>query len=391
MAKINKLTDSFLKSIKCESDKKFIKFADPSLKGLYVFIYPSGKKLFKIRQANDTYIKIGEYPLLSLAELREIALNAFKLKAKGQNIKNAKRLKFGDIYDEVLEKCKADGLSLKEIQRGLKYKNGVFKNFKDVDIESIKRSHVIETLKTIEHQIPTLIKAKGWINKIFKYALQLEIVENNPVTSIDNSIVFKKASKVIHQPTLLENDKIKEYILALKNSDLKKTHKNLMLFNLLTAQRPGNVIKATWDEIDLKNAIWTIKAEKMKMRKEHIITLNSQVLKILKEQKKMKVNDYIFAGSSKNGCNSENITCNINKRLGYKGIQSAHGFRAMFRSLANEHQLDHGVSMDIAEQCLAHEQKNAILKAYNRSENIELKRKLMQWWGDYIEKLAGDF
>lgn len=93
---------------------------------------------------------------------------------------------------------------------------------KDVDIESIKRSHVIETLKTIEHQIPTLIKAKGWINKIFKYALQLEIVENNPVTSIDNSIVFKKASKVIHQPTLLENDKIKEYILALKNSDLKK-------------------------------------------------------------------------------------------------------------------------------------------------------------------------
>lgn len=177
MAKINKLTDSFLKSIKCESDKKFIKFADPSLKGLYVFIYPSGKKLFKIRQANDTYIKIGEYPLLSLAELREIALNAFKLKAKGQNIKNAKRLKFGDIYDEVLEKCKADGLSLKEIQRGLKYKNGVFKNFKDVDIESIKRSHVIETLKTIEHQIPTLIKAKGWINKIFKYALQLEIVE----------------------------------------------------------------------------------------------------------------------------------------------------------------------------------------------------------------------
>ncbi|MBX1466881.1 site-specific integrase, partial [Campylobacter jejuni] len=73
-------------------------------------------------------------------------------------------------------------------------------------------------------------------------------------------IVFKKASKVIHQPTLLENDKIKEYILALKNSDLKKTHKNLMLFNLLTAQRPGNVIKATWDEIDLKNAIWTIKA-----------------------------------------------------------------------------------------------------------------------------------
>lgn len=68
--------------------------------------------------------------------------------------------------------------------------------------------------------------------------MQLEIVENNPVTSIDNSIVFKKASKVIHQPTLLENDKIKEYILALKNSDLKKTHKNLMLFNLLTAQRP---------------------------------------------------------------------------------------------------------------------------------------------------------
>lgn len=388
MAKFNKLTDSFLKSVKCESGKKFIKFADPSLKGLYIFVYPSGKKIFKIRQANDTYLKIGEYPLLSLAELREIALNAFKLKAKGQSIKNTKRLKFGAIYDEVLEKCKADGLSLKEIQRGIKYKNSVFKDFKDVNIESIKRSHIIETLKTIEHQIPTLIKAKGWINKIFKYALQLEIVENNPVASIDNSIVFKKASKVIHQPTLLDNDKIKEYLLTLKFSNLKKTHKNLMLFNLLTAQRPGNVIKATWAEFDLKNAIWTIPSAKMKMRKEHIIALNSQALKILEEQKKIKVNDYVFAGSAKNGCNSENITCNINKRLGFKGIQSAHGFRAMFRSLANEHQLEHNISMDIAEQCLAHEQKNAILKAYNRGENIKLKRKLMQWWGDFVEKLA---
>lgn len=388
MAKFNKLTDSFLKSVKCESGKKFIKFADPSLKGLYIFVYPSGKKIFKIRQANDTYLKIGEYPLLSLAELREIALNAFKLKAKEQSIKNTKRLKFGAIYDEVLEKCKADGLSLKEIQRGIKYKNSVFKDFKDVNIESIKRSHIIETLKTIEHQIPTLIKAKGWINKIFKYALQLEIVENNPVASIDNSIVFKKASKVIHQPTLLDNDKIKEYLLTLKFSNLKKTHKNLMLFNLLTAQRPGNVIKATWAEFDLKNAIWTIPSAKMKMRKEHIIALNSQALKILEEQKKIKVNDYVFAGSAKNGCNSENITCNINKRLGFKGIQSAHGFRAMFRSLANEHQLEHNISMDIAEQCLAHEQKNAILKAYDRGENIKLKRKLMQWWGDFVEKLA---
>ncbi|HEG0602249.1 TPA: tyrosine-type recombinase/integrase [Campylobacter jejuni] len=389
MTKITKLTDSFLKNIKCEDGKKFIKFADPSIKSLYIFVYPSGKKIFKIRQANDTYIKIGEYPLLSLAELRELALNAFKMKTKGQNIKNAKRQKFAQLYDEVLEKCKADGLSPKELQRGLSYKNNIFRHFQDVNIETIKRIDIIEALKTKEHSHPTLIKAKGWINKIFKYALQLEIIENNPVASIDNTIVFQKAAKIIHQPTLLDEKEIKKYINTLKNADIKESHKRLLMFNLLSAQRPGNVINATWDEFDLKNGLWVISAQKMKMRREHIIALNTQALKILKEQKKIKVNDYVFAGSSKKGHNSENITCNLNKRLGYKGIQTAHGFRAMFRSIANERQKEHGIGMDIAELCLAHEQKNAILKAYNRGENIELKRKLMQWWGDYIEKIAG--
>ncbi|WP_257396731.1 Arm DNA-binding domain-containing protein [Campylobacter lari] len=97
MAKINKLTDSFLKSVKCDNGKKFIKFSDPSIKGLYVFVYPSGRKLFKTRQANDTYITLGEYPLLSLAELREIAINSHKLKAKGQKHKQCKKIEIWRI------------------------------------------------------------------------------------------------------------------------------------------------------------------------------------------------------------------------------------------------------------------------------------------------------
>ncbi|TKX32427.1 tyrosine-type recombinase/integrase [Campylobacter aviculae] len=389
MTKITKLTDSFLKNIKCEDGKKFIKFADPSIKSLYIFVYPSGKKIFKIRQANDTYIKIGEYPLLSLAELRELALNAFKMKTKGQNIKNAKRQKFGEIYDEVLNLNIKNNFSKKTIQRGLNYKKSIFKCFENRNITEIKRSEIVEVLKLLEDKSATLEKAKVWINKVFEYALQLEIIEFNPVASIKNSIVFKKPKATIHQPTLLDEKEIKKYIHTLKNADIKESHKRLLMFNLLSAQRPGNVINATWDEFDLKNGLWIISAQKMKMRREHIIALNTQALKILKEQKKIKVNDYVFAGSSKKGHNSENITCNLNKRLGYKGIQTAHGFRAMFRSIANEQQKEHGISMDIAELCLAHEQKNAILKAYNRGDNIELKRKLMQWWGDYIERIAG--
>ncbi|MBX1467552.1 site-specific integrase, partial [Campylobacter jejuni] len=115
---------------------------------------------------------------------------------------------------------------------------------------------------------------------------------------------------------------------------------------------------------------------------------------MLKKYKEMSINTgYLFYSlRSKSEIISDNTIRSMFRRMGYSNDDfTPHGFRAMFRSLANEHQLDHGVSMDIAEQCLAHEQKNAILKAYNRSENIELKRRLMQWWGDYIEKLAGDF
>lgn len=383
------LNDSVLKKLKCEQGKKYQCFSDDFVKSLYVFVYPSGKKYFKMRLKNGNYFKIAEYPLLSLAEIRALALEFLSNKAKGLNENVAFKTKFGALFDEVLKMSVKNEMAPKSIKRGLSYKESIFKAFENKDIRELKRADIIEALRQIEDKSATLTKAKMWVNKVFSLALQLDIIEFNPVAMIDNKIAFKRAKPEIHRATLLEPSQIKEYIHALKNASIKKTHKNLLLFNLLTAVRPANAICARWDEIDFEREVWSIAASKMKMRKDFVVPLSVVVLEILKEQEKERVNDYIFAGSAKNGHNSLNITSLINKRLGYQGKQSAHGFRAMFRTLANEHQKEHGLSMDIAEQCLAHEQKSKILKAYNRSENLAQRKELLNWWAQFLKSRCG--
>ena len=129
----------------------------------------------------------------------------------------------------------------------------------------------------------------------------------------------------------------------------------------------------------------------MKMGREFALPLSTQAVKVLKEWRAIDGGvGYCFKSAKEIGRPlSENTLNSALRRLGYSRDELvSHGFRAMFSTLAHENLDAHGQSTEIIERCLAHQDKNAVRAVYNRSKQIEYMRKVMQWWGDYLDSLV---
>jgi integrase len=151
--------------------------------------------------------------------------------------------------------------------------------------------------------------------------------------------------------------------------------------------RPGELRQAEWSEIDLENAQWNIPAKKMKMKEPHIVPLSAQALKILEELKPLTGNgQYLFpSGRSFARPMSNNAILAALRRMGYdKNTITGHGFRATARTLLDEVLQ---FRFDLIEQQLAHTVRDPLGRAYNRTQHLEERRKMMQTWADYLDGL----
>ena len=153
--------------------------------------------------------------------------------------------------------------------------------------------------------------------------------------------------------------------------------------------RPGELRKAEWAEIDLRAAIWSLPAEKMKMRRPHRVPLSRQVVEILKELHPLTGDGkYLFPSfRSPRQCMSENTVNAALRRLGYSQEEmTAHGFRAMAATLLNEM----GIwNPDAIEKQLAHLDTSMVRRAYTRGEYWDERVRMMQHWSDHLEQLRG--
>jgi len=132
-------------------------------------------------------------------------------------------------------------------------------------------------------------------------------------------------------------------------------------------------------QIDLDAKLWTIPAERMKAKREHIVPLSPQALEILEVMKPISAHsEHVFPSRNdpKQPMNSQTANAAI-KRIGYGGKLVAHGLRSIASTALNEH----GFNADLIESALAHTDKNEVRRAYNRSTYITQRVKLMDWWG----------
>ena len=151
-----------------------------------------------------------------------------------------------------------------------------------------------------------------------------------------------------------------------------------------TFVRTKELIGAEWAEFDLANALWIIPAARMKMKAEHVVPLSKQGLAILSELKEISGSSrYVFPGRNRDKPISNNTLLFSLYRLGYKGKMTGHGFRAVASTILNES----GFRPDVIERQLAHCERNQVRGAYNRAEYLPERKRMMQHWADYLDRI----
>ncbi len=161
----------------------------------------------------------------------------------------------------------------------------------------------------------------------------------------------------------------------------------LFLWQLLSMVRPAEAVSVEWSEIDFDKKLWTIPAIKMKKTRQgqfpHVVPLSSLMLKILEELKPITGdNKFVFSHYSKpNHSASKELIANALRKIGYKGIQDAHGLRSIARTFLENQAVD----FRLAESCLAHRVGDKTSQAYNRYDYVELRRPVMQLWSNFVE------
>ncbi|MCT8506118.1 tyrosine-type recombinase/integrase [Chromohalobacter moromii] len=224
-------------------------------------------------------------------------------------------------------------------------------------------------------------KTRSWINQIFSRAIAQGKCELNPASELRH--IAAEAPKTTHYPHLLEPD-LPDFLQALRGSNSRVISRTAVWMVLRTASRPGMVRLAEWSEFDLDEALWSIPADKMKMRRDHLVPLSRQSVDDLRRLHEITGRSrWVFPGNGpKNPTLSENTINKVIAMVGYKGKLVGHGSRHTASTLLREH----GWHKDLVEAQLAHKE-HGIAGIYNQAAYLSKRRKMMQWYSDYLDAL----
>jgi integrase len=245
---------------------------------------------------------------------------------------------------------------------------------------------VLEVIRAIKAKgsLEMASKTLQRIGAVFRFAVQTGRATFNPAANMRGAL---KAKKVEHH-TMIPPEKLPDFLKSLTAGDIHTTTKCAIQFTILTAARSGEVRGATWAEIDSEKRLWSIPADRMKMRSPHTVPLSKQALAILSRMKTLHGDKgLVFPGIHyPEKPLSENTMLYALYRIGYHSKATMHGFRALFSAIANETRFN----PDAIERQLAHREKNAVRAAYHRSEYLLEREKMMQWWADHLQSLEYD-
>ncbi|EEH6541169.1 tyrosine-type recombinase/integrase [Salmonella enterica] len=364
--------------------------------GLFLIVKTSGKKLWRFRYQRPatkqrTMIGLGAFPALSLADARGLRADYLALLANGidpqvqaEVVEEQQQIALDSIFSTVA----TNWFQLKSKSVTSDYANDIWRSLeKDVfpaigetPVQQIKARTLVEALEPIKARgaLETVRRLVQRINEIMIYAVNTGLIDTNPASGI--GMAFEKPKKQ-NMPTL-RPEELPKLMRSLIMSNLSVSTRCLIEWQLLTLVRPSEASGARWVEIDLDAKLWTIPAERMKAKREHIVPLSPQALDILEVMKPISAHrEHVFPSRNdpKQPMNSQTANAAL-KRIGYGGKLVAHGLRSIASTALNEA----GFNPDVIEAALAHSDKNEVRRAYNRSTYLLKIIELMNWWGELI-------
>ncbi|MEB7623625.1 integrase domain-containing protein [Enterobacter vonholyi] len=366
--------------------------------GLFLIVKTSGKKLWRFRYQRPatkqrTMMGLGAFPALSLADARGLRADYLALLANGidpqiqaEVAEEEQQIALDSIFSTVATnwfQLKSKSVTpdyAKDIWRSLE--KDVFPAIGEIPVQQIKARTLVEALEPIKARgaLETVRRLVQRINEIMIYAVNTGLIDANPASGV--GMAFEKPKKQ-NMPTL-RPEELPKLMRSLVMSNLSVSTRCLIEWQLLTLVRPSEASGARWVEIDLNAKFWTIPAERMKAKREHIVPLSPQALEILEVMKPISAHrEFVFPSRNdpKQPMNSQTANAAI-KRIGYGGRLVAHGLRSIASTAMNEE----GFNPDVIEAALAHSDKNEVRRAYNRSTYLEARKELMDWWGLAIYK-----
>jgi len=370
--------------------------------GLYLEVAPTGGKWWRLKyrfDGKEKRLSLGTFPDVQIREAREARNDARRLLAAGkdpsaerQAEKRQRKQAAANSFEWVAREWydRQSGIwtpgHAADVLRRLE--TNLFPEIGDKAISEINAPALLAAVRKVEgrgaHDLAH--RMLGVAGQVFRYAVATGRCERDPSGDLRGALTPHKPR---HQAAV-KPDELPALLQAIGTyrtiGDLQ-TELALQLL-CLTFVRTNELIGARWSEIlglDGNAPTWRVPAERMKMKSEHVVPLSTQAVAVLRELRAIAGDsDYILPGRSHDKPISNNTLLFALYLLGYKGKMTGHGFRAVASSLLNEV----GYRPDVIERQLAHKEPNKVRSAYNRTEYLPERRKMMQQWADTVDALA---
>jgi integrase len=383
-----------------KSIKKPGRYADGG--NLYLVVDKNGSKRWVFLFRWDGKLKemgLGGFATVPLAEARKRAKDAQDLRAAGLNpiAEREARAKadkakptFGEAADAFVEDMKPQWRNAKHRAQWAMTLKVYAAPLREVRVDQVDTAAVLETLKPLWLRKPeTASRLRGRIERVLDSAkAKGHRSGENPARwrgHLDHLLPRRLKLTRGHHAAMPYED-VRDFIAGLQNREAVSAL--ALEFLILTAARSGEVIGATWGEIDLAERTWTVPARRMKAGREHRVPLSERAFQILEMMRPMGLDRDgalmptapVFPGSVRGKSMSIMALAMLLRRT--QTPFTVHGFRSSFRDWSGE---ESSFPREVAEAALAHTVGDQTERAYRRGDALEKRRRMMEAWARYVE------
>ncbi|MDR1732148.1 MAG: tyrosine-type recombinase/integrase [Synergistaceae bacterium] len=257
-------------------------------------------------------------------------------------------------------------------------------------IGEIREPDLLGIIRAIEANgnLETARRVRQVAGMIFRFGVVLGVCERDVAWALKDVLKAKKTQK--HYKALTKPEEIADLLRKISSQTCPCTAivKAAVLFSFHVFMRPGEIRTVEWSEIDFEKALWEAPAEKMKKGRLHIVPLSKQAIEILQSLRPLTGHGRFVFPNSRNLLHGDRPMSGEAVRKALQAIQvesTAHGVRTTASTILNESGLWDG---DLIELQLAHAERNSVRAAYNRAQRLDERRKMMQWWSDWLDNLT---
>lgn len=409
-----KLTDKAIQNAKPKTKE----FALHDGGGLYLRIKPNGKRLWRLDYwllGKHKYLPIGPYPEVSLKSAREAVAVARYQALQGIDPGTHLREKKQAVLetpgsrsdDSALEETTVQQVSPHSPFRSLamawfnhwmlgkseghvkrtrnRLTDNLFPVLGGMVVAEIEAPDIVRMAQNVETGLgggtELAQRSVQTAGQIFRFGIAHGIVKRNPARDIKPNEILKPFET--GNQARVDQAEFPALLVAIDEYTGRLIVKYAAQLMILVFLRTSEMIGGVWPEIDFKERLWRLPKERMKMRKPHFVPLARQTVELLNKIKELSDNSpWILPGEfSKNGAIHKNSILEMLDTIGFKGVQTGHGFRGLASTILHER----GFNDAHIEVQLSHLKKSKVKRAYDYAQYLEPRRKMMQAWADYVD------